>query len=276
MRIWLRAAIMVFPWLLMVSGSGKELRVVSLSPALTEIVFQLGRGDWLVGRTTACRYPEAVKEVPAIGDFGNPLLEKLIAARPDLVLTGALMNPRLRHSFDSLGIKSASLDTKSIADYLANLVELGKLLDCEEVAAEEVARMKKGLDEFSAKYRELSQEQRPKVMIVVWDNPLMTCGSKSFLNDCINYAGGRNIAASVDADYFYCSLEWMVREKPEVIIFPAIKASRRDELKRNRTWMTLPAVVNDRFYCDIDENLFFIPGPRLLEAIAVMEQCIHP
>jgi iron complex transport system substrate-binding protein len=258
------------------AGAGeKKLRVVSLAPSLTETIFQLGRGDWLVGRTTACKYPEAVKKIPVIGGFGSPSFEKIVASRPDVVVACFLQNPILIKKFKAMNIKLYILKTRKIEDYLMNVITLGNILDCKSAAKAEIKRVQNGLRGFEDKYKHIPTEKRAKVLLMIWDAPLMTCGNKSFLNDCISYAGGYNVAAEQNKDYFKSSLEWMIKQTPDVVMFPAMKENKFQEMKKHEGWSSLPAVKNNRFYYDIDEDLFFTPGPRILKSIAIMEKCIQ-
>lgn len=248
-------------------------RVISLSPSLTELVFHLGKGNALVGRTSACDYPPEAKNVEVVGGFGKPSIEKLLSLKPDVVVASALADPALVSSIQRFGIKFYRLPSKSIDDYYRAVATLGEVLHCENRAAAEIARIKKGLGEFAATNSK-NKFKRPKVYLEIWDRPYMTVGKKSFINDLINYAGGRNIAGALDKAYFNCSVEWIITSNPEVIICPAMKTGREADILHRRGWSGISAVRNHRVYVGLNDDLIYRLGPRILEGIALLRSII--
>jgi len=254
-------------------GEGKkEIRVVSLSPCLTELIFHLGEGDKLVGRSSACDYPEKAKKVESVGAFGKPSLEKLISVNPTVVVASALADPAVKPSIEELGIKFILLPGKSIEDYYSSVQKLGEILNCREKAEKEIRRFKTQL----GKYRKESDKSRkPKVYMEIWDRPYMTVGKRSFINDLIKYAGGNNIAAKRNEAYFNCSVEWIISSNPEVIICPAMKTGREADVKKRQGWSNIKAVKNGRIYVDLNDDLIYRLGPRTLEGIKLLNKLIH-
>jgi len=205
-------------WLLFTAGSAnfaeaaEAQRVISLSPCLTEIVFHLGGGEQLVGRTSACDYPPNTKNVELVGGFGKPSLEKLVSLKPDVVVASALVDPAVGSAISRLGIKFHLLPTNSIEDYYHAVETLGRILGRGKKASAEIARVRNGLRRF-AELNAASKLKRPRVYMEIWDRPFMTVGKKSFINDLINYAGGENIAGRLDHSYFNCSVEWIITSR---------------------------------------------------------------
>ncbi|NOY75378.1 MAG: cobalamin-binding protein [Kiritimatiellaeota bacterium] len=249
------------------------LRVVSLSPCLTELVFHLGKGNLLVGRTSACDYPEDAKKVEVVGGFGKPSLEKLLTLKPDVVIASALADPALVSSIKRFGIDFHLLPTKSIEDYYVSVATLGKILHCEKKAFAEIARVGKGLRRF-AKLNAEKGFKRPSVYLEIWDRPYMTVGKKSFINDLITYAGGENIAGKLNQAYFNCSVELIITSDPEVIICPAMKTGREADVESRRGWKRISAVREHRVYVDLNDDLIYRLGPRILEGVELLRSLI--
>ncbi len=257
-----------------VFGNEKEkLRVVSLSPCLTELIFHLGEEEHLIGRSSACDYPEGAKQIESAGGFGKPSLEKLISLKPTVVIASALANPAIQKSIEQFGIKFYLLPGKSIDDYFQTVRILGKILNCEEKAKKEIKRVKSGLAKF-AKMNKALKKQPPRIYMEIWDKPYMTIGKKSFINDLIEYAGGQNIAKDQNEDYFNCSVEWIITSNPEIIICPAMKTAREADVKSRNGWKNISAVKNDRIYVELNDDLIYRLGPRILEGIELLRTII--
>jgi len=258
------------------AGDGKKTRVVSLSPCLTETIFKLGAGDSLVGRTSACDYPAEARKVEVVGGFGKPSIEKVLSVKPDLVVASALADPAVKTTLERVGIKFLMLPTKSIDDYYSTVKVLGDALGCRKAAAAEVERVRSGLAAFAEKNKRAVERgwKPPRVYLEIWDKPYMTVGKRSFINDLITYAGGRNIAADRDEDYFNCSQEWIIRADPEVIICPAMKTGRVADVLGRRGWGGVSAVSRKRIYVDLNDDLIYRLGPRILEGVALLRRIL--
>lgn len=254
----------------------EKKKVISLSPNITETIFHLGGGDTLVGRSSACDYPEEAKKLAVTGGFGAPSLEKIALMQPDIVITSTLKDMNMRKSIENLGIKFYLLPMESIDDYLKGVKELGLLLDCKGKADEEITRIEKGLESYRQKAEKTPFEKRPLVYLEIWDNPTMTVGKISFINDIITLAGGRNIAGEKDRSYFSCSREWVLLSRPDVIICPAMKDERVADIKKRPGWDEIPAIKNSRIYVNINQNLIYRLGPRILDGIGLLRKCFYP
>lgn len=217
-------------FLLVLTADATE-RVVSLTPNLTELIFALKQEDQLVGRSSACDYPEAVKKIPVAGDFAKPSLEPLAALRPTLVISEATRGLQHATAIRNLGIKFASFSSVSIADYIKNIASLGILLDCQKNAEDLIKQTEAELKKLRSTLPPL--EQRPKVMILISDSPLITVGRESFINEMIELAGGRNIGIVREENYFTCSLEYLVEQQPDILIMAPHMASGIKQLREN-------------------------------------------
>ncbi len=230
-------------------------RVVSLSPALTELVFHLGCGEMLVGRSDACDYPAAAQALPIAGRFASPYLEKIISLRPDLLITNDLINPGISAIFIQHGIEVLLLPAATLADYRQSVVCLGERLHSDRAAAE----LQRVDDFLSSAPPSLDL----KILWVIWDSPLMVGGASSLPDEIIRLCGAKNLAGSIPQAYCKCAFEWLWENQPDIIIW---SGPERD-LPGDRLWRPLRAVQANRVIRDLREEILLRPGPRLLEGI---------
>ena len=255
-------------------GAGKPVRVVSLGPSITEIIYQLGKGDCLVGRSSACDYPAAALKVPVVGNFGGPFVERLAAVKPDYVLVTALKDKGARKTLESLGAKVLMLPVRTLEDYTISVKIIGEALGCPEAAAAEIARFNGAVAGFRAQAEKIPLERRPKVYLEVWHRPLQTCGGKTFINEMIECAGGVNIAAGEQREYFACSEEWILKRNPDIIISPGMGSGKSGQVSGRRGWGEIDAVKHNRIYTGLDQSSIFRLGPRTVDGIAIFKKCI--
>ena len=255
---------------------GKNVRVVSLSPNMTETVFALGKEDCLVGRSNVCNYPEAAKKIPIAGHFGKPNLERVIALKPDYIISSALQDKDMIKRFEQFNIKVLFLPAKSFDDYFKTLRTLGGILNCQEKAELICRQTREKLKNFKEAADKIPETEKKKVLFVIWDMPLMTIGKDSFITDMIGLAGGVSVTAKHRKAYFTCSLEWILANPPDILIFPKIPAQRARELVTRPGWKTLDAVKKNRIYYNINPDLLCRMGPRTIEGIRQLQKIFYP
>lgn len=250
-------------------------RVVSLAPNLTEAIFSIDGGKYLVGRSTASNYFDPASDITVVGDFGIPSIEKLLLVKPDYVVASSLKQPSIKQTLQNMGVKLIILPTKHIEQYFNALDKLGKIMGLEKEAKKEKGRLKKGLNKFKKRNKKIPEKKKPKVFWVVSGSPLMTIGSESFINEYINYAGGKNIAKNESRGYFNISTEWVIYHSPEVIIAPNQGEKFLENLKSKSGWKDIPALKNNKVFTNLDSNLIYLLGPNMLEAIELLHNCIY-
>jgi len=261
--------ILTFLWcLIALSVCGAEgQKIASLSPALTELICYLGGSAQLVARSTACNYPETVKALPAAGDFAIPSLETLAALQVDTVVADTLVDPKVKESIEALKIKFILLPLTSLADYKQAVLTLGAELDKTAVAEAEVAKLEKFMLENPV------PENPVPVLVVIWNNPLMSCGKKSFINEFLSLAGGKNIFAAENTAFFSCSLEAVLMAEPEKIIYPCHDGKALD-LSILNPYVSIPAIKNQQIYGIKDADLLCRISPRWPQSVALLKQII--
>lgn len=270
MKKWLP---LLFIAALAFTAAGEKIKVVSLSPAMTEIVCQLGGGELLVGRSSACDYPEAVKRLPVMGNFANPSLERIAAAAPTLLVTDVFQDVGVRKSIEKLGIEVVESPLQSLADYRAAVKLLGARIGRAAEAEQELARLDRTLEALKTRREARADRPKPAILFMIWHDPVMTPGRKSFITELIELAGGASIGAAENRDYFRCSPEWIVRSQPQIIIYPG-NMGDDGTFAPPPSWRNLPAVKNGKVFRPANPDIYLRLGPRVTAALTELEQII--
>ncbi len=247
------------------------VKIASLSPNLTEMVFLLGKGDRLAGRTIHCDYPEEAKKIKVVGSFGKAFPEQLIASGAKIVITSTVRTQSDEAMLRKAGIRRIVIPDSSFEHYYSALKTLGELLDCRERAQTEIEKAKRTLEQIRKKTDEIPVEKRPAVLVMISASPVVTAGKRSFINDMIQLAGGKNVAGNIDRDYFSCSPEWIMLHPPDIIILCRMDNGKTiPDLKKNPLFSSLKAVRNNRVLRDLDPALLYRLGPRTFQGIRLM------
>ena len=189
-------------------------RVVSLSPAVTEIIYALGAQDILVGRTDFCEYPAEALDIPSIGGISNLNIESIMSRDPDLVISGSMVGKKVTDQMDAMGIPMVCVIEKPHFEALYdNIAAIGKLVNKEREADSLNNMLRDRVNNLSP----LTSHLSPCYYVVGFGaSGNFTAGGNTFINDIIRMAGGRNIAEDIDGWSY--SLEALVQEDPDYII----------------------------------------------------------
>lgn len=246
-------------------------RIVSLSPNLTEIIFQLGQEHLLVGRSSSCNYPPEAEKLPVAGDYGRIFTESILALEPTLVVAEKTWDDSIPSTLRRYKIRHHIFTCYALDDYLKIIAGLGELLNCRKRADEIIADTRKSLEQLLAEAQKIPREKRPRVLLIISESPIVTAGKLNFINDMIESAGGFNIAASLERRHFTpVSPEWIIREQPDILIMPGATPERVRSFTENPAFKELPAVKNGRILTQIDPDLLFRLGPRTLDGIRLL------
>lgn len=249
-------------------------RIVSLSPAGTEILCGIGAMDQIVARTDFCDFPPEVTQKPSVGGFSAETLsvETILFYKPDFVYGAYGMHDGISRILEQAGIPVYLSNVNSAADVLNEICIIGNLTGHTE---ESLDLYKKLRQIFSGVENAVSGSERPAVYYEVWSSPFMSAGSKSYIANLIESAGGTNIFSDTAEPYPLVSEEFIILKKPEIIIVPDINGETGESIKSRRGWSSVPAVKNGRIYL-AESDVLSRPGPRIAEALVMLAQMIHP
>ncbi|MBR4255270.1 MAG: ABC transporter substrate-binding protein [Lentisphaeria bacterium] len=236
--------------------------VVSLSPALTELVCHLGREDRLIARSTACDWPESVKSLPTAGDFAEPELERILAMKPALVVSNEFVNPKDADALRQAGIAVELHPCDGFDDYREWVARMGCLLDCPDEAGTELKRADARIAEFESDLK-IAPGKPLRALYVIWDSPLLTAGADSLPDAVGRLAGLENIVKS-EKGYPSISLEFVLKEDPDVIVWFA----HGKDWKSNPSWSGIRAIRQGHVLIPRDDSALLRPGPRIFDGIA--------
>lgn len=256
-------------------------RLVSLSPGITETLFALDLGGRVVGVTRYCTYPPEARRLPQVGGFLDPNYELLLALRPDLILLTPFHRD-LWPELERLGMRYEVVGQDTVADIRDSILKLGALCGRQEQAGALAVEMDRRLADAAAR-----AATRPRVRVLMTTgremeaqqlNEIYAISSGSFLSDLLGIAGGENCVTGKIAEYPALSAEGILQLNPDVIIEFGETASEEASAAALASWQSLSglkAVRRGRVHY-LGGPQYTIPGPRILETLAALEQCLVP
>ena len=249
-------------------------RIISIAPSVTEILYALGLEQRVVGRSDYCDYPPEVRQKPGVGELINPNIETIVSLHPDLVIGTPEINKisvadeLVRFHIPLYGVHIQTLD-----DVLRSLKDVGTLTGASTEANVLVRSLQQRREVV---LRRVAGLPRPRVLYLIWYNPISVPGKGTYLTDLISEAGGESISGDLLQDWAQMSLEEIVRRDPEIILIPT-NNENSPELERLRTWpgwSRTTAARTNRIVRVGDEASR--PGPRLFDALEEFARILHP
>ncbi|MFC0254563.1 cobalamin-binding protein [Massilia consociata] len=241
------------------------MRVISMSPHVTELLFAAGGGDRIVGTVSYSDYPEAAKSIPRIGSNREIDLERVIAMKPDLVVAWMHNNSeRQIEMVRRLGVPVFLSDPQTLESIPEKVGRLGQLMGTELVANAAAAELRRQLAGLRSRYA-----GRPTVRTFyqVWDKPLYTLSGRHIITDALRLCGGENIFAKLTVTAPIVSVESVLQADPEAIIGTAEKNYGGVALWK--PYATLTATRNDNLFT-VDGDLLNRAGPRMIAGTAIL------
>jgi iron complex transport system substrate-binding protein len=258
-------------------------RIVSLSPAVTEIVYALGRGGNVAGVTSHCFYPPDAAQKTKVGDWLNTNPEAVVALKPDLVIVSS-MESALADHLKGLGLRCLVVKQDSVADILQSIADIGAAC----AAPEQARALTKSIRDHLHRIETLvAGGARPRVMVSVGRDytskamdQVYIAGKDCFYSELVRIAGGENVFQEEGFPYPAVSGEGIMQLNPDVIldIVPERDAQRLDDRGLLAAWKSLPevtAVRNGHIYV-LDGDYIAVPGPRLVRALDDIARMLHP
>lgn len=256
-------------------------RIVSLVPALTEMLFAIGAGPQVVAVSSYDEFPPEVKSLPQVGALLDPDMERILALRPDLVVSygsqtdmqAQLARAKIRvFSYRHAGLNGVFTTLKDLGQ------AVGRTADSERLSRE----IRSGLDAIQARVR---GHLKPRTLLVFERDPaslrgVYVSGGVGFLHDMLGIAGGVNVFADVARESVQPSVETLLARAPEVIL--EVRATgllaAADVTQAKRVWGALgsvPAVQRGRIQILTGDHLV-VPGPRVVQGTEAFARALHP
>jgi len=248
-------------------------RIIPLAPSLTEILFALGAGDSVVGVIDYADYPPEAGGKPTVGGGVDPNLEVIVTLRPDLVLIAADANRwETLIQLEQLQIPVFGVKSVGVEGVLASILKVGEAVGRQPQAEGLIAHMRRRMAAVSQKVSVLA---RPRVLYVVWIDPLIVAGGETVIDDLINLAGGANIVRT--AGFPRYSLEELVIDPPDVILLALDRGGLHhgEALRRLPVWREVRPVREGAVRV-LDAGLMSRPGPRIVDAVELLARLLHP
>ncbi|MGE5098548.1 MAG: ABC transporter substrate-binding protein [Deltaproteobacteria bacterium] len=245
-------------------------RIVSLNPATTEILFAIGAGPRLVGRSQYDVFPDSAKLVPSVGAALRPNIEAVLATHPDLVVLYASEDNRpAADRFRQAGIQTVAFKNDSIAQFARDARLLGRVTGDSARAATLVDSVMATLERVRTATAGLPH---PTVLIHAWDRPIIVIGGGSFLSELLAIAGARNVYADIHAPSAAVTLEDIVTRNPDYVLASPVAAPK---MRASESWNAIPAVRAGKVLV-YDTVLVGRPSVSLGAAAVSLANLIHP
>jgi len=248
-------------------------RIVSLTPALTEILFALGAGDRVVGVTQYCNYPPAARTKPKVGGYVNPSVESVLALRPDLVVVSP--GPGNRDAALAMrraGLRIEIVPAETLEESLAAIELVARFAGTETKGRDLAAAVRARLDAVAAR---VAGAPRVRTLFCVQTDPIIAAGRDTLPSQLLEVAGGTNVIAA--PRYPRLDVEAATAARPDLILQSRMDLATGDPHAEDafwKRWPSIPAVANGRVVV-LPDDLTLRPGPRVADAAEELAAILH-
>jgi cobalamin transport system substrate-binding protein len=255
-------------------------RIVSLIPAVTEMIFATGRGARVVGVSDYDKYPPEVSGLTKVGGLLDPSVERILGLKPDLVVVYNTQ-VELKQRLERADIPYFSYQHRALADVTMTVRAIGARIGSIDRADTLAAQMERSI---AAIRESVANLPHPRTMLVFERDAsslrnISASAGYGFLHDMLEAAGGEDLFGDIKRESVQATTEMILARKPDVIIELRYGANVvKDPAHELQTWNTLssvPAVKNHRIYL-LTGDEFVVPGPRVVDAIRRIAETLHP
>jgi iron complex transport system substrate-binding protein len=254
-------------------------KIIVLAPSALEIIDGLGATELVVevynsSVTPGEPLPEGFK---GVGDVYGLNIERIAELNPDILITITGGPEDDYQKVRELGIEIYRvIDVKGIEGVYDEIANISKIIGLEDKGKELVSELKKEVDKIYNQIKDLSDEQRPRVFYEVWNDPLMSAGADTFINDLIEKSGGVNILSEDNlTGWPEYSVEKLIEKNPDVIIAPMSLAADSSVITGDERFSSIDAVTSGRVYV-VPDNPISRPNQNLIKALQMLSKAIHP
>jgi cobalamin transport system substrate-binding protein len=255
-------------------------RIVSLIPAVTEMLFAIGAGPQIAAVSSFDTFPADVKKLPRVGALIDPDVEKILSLHPDLVVVFSTQT-NLREQLARAKIPTYVYSHAGLSDVFTTMREIGARAGRERAADELARTVESRIDALRTR---VAAQPKPRTLIVFDREKLAlrgiyASGGVGFIHDMVAAAGGDNVFSDVKQQAVQATAELILARRPDVILElradPLDAAARAKEIGAWDTLSSLPAVRSSRVYLIADQRTV-VPGPRVAEGVELIARTLHP
>jgi iron complex transport system substrate-binding protein len=262
------------------NADARPARIVSLIPAVTEMLFAIGAGPQVVAVSSFDEYPAEVLKLPRVGALLDPDLERILSLRPDLVMVYE-SQVDLRRQLERASIPTFLYKHAGLPDITVTIQSVGARVGHDTEAAAIVRRIDGQLADIR---RRVAARPRVKTMLVFGRDSMAlrgiyASGGVGFINDMLGIAGAENVFGDVRQQAVQATTELILARAPEVIVEmrpgQMTDDQRRKEIGVWKTLSSVPAVRSERVTILTDQRTV-VPGPRVAEGTEIIARAVHP
>ncbi|MBM3708289.1 MAG: ABC transporter substrate-binding protein [Actinobacteria bacterium] len=261
-----------------VSLENTAKKIIVFTPSALEILDAIGAIDYVIGVDNwSIDFGEPLAAgFEGFGDFQSLNMEKITASDPDIIIGLIGWAEADIQKLNELGIKIYIVDANTIDEVYTDIINMGQLTGMQKEAQELKVELEKKVNAVTEKVKDISQEQKPKVFYEVWNDPLMSAGSDTFINEFIEKAGGINIVTADGlSGWPEYSVENLIQNNPDVIIAPMSLAPDADVIISDARFSSVNAVINKKVYI-VPDNPVSRPSQNIIKGLEMFAQAIHP
>lgn len=247
-------------------------KVITLAPNLTELLFELGMGEKIIGNTNYCNFPDSAKNIEKVADILTVNLEKIISLQPDLIFITAEGNSKSEYNkLLDLGFKVFVSNPRNFNGIKKTILDMGKIFDVSDSAQAIVNKWDRKIESVRNTHDLLVFNS---VMFLISTNPIFSVGKTSFVHEILTFAGLANITADSKVNYPMLNREEILIKNPDfILLYETNNNDVKKLLDEYPEWHTLSAIINNRVFY-INADLFSRPGPRFVDAVEELNRLV--
>jgi iron complex transport system substrate-binding protein len=255
--------------------NASPVRIISLAPSITEVLYYLGLEDRVVGVTKFSYYPPEAAKKPSVGSYVNLNVEKILSLTPDLVIgTMDGNNPGIVDLLEQANIPVYIVNPRRVREAISTVSVIGEICGVRKRANQLFSELKRRIEYVAEKTLSL---KKPLVFMQINVKPIMSVNKNTIHHDVIGLAGGINMTQNEPITYPRISIEEVITRKPAVIIISSMERGGKFEGSRKSwlKWPGIPAVKMGRVHL-IESDLVDRASPRIVKGLEIMARMIHP
>lgn len=274
--------------IIVIDGLGNEVtlkkpaeKVIVFAPSSLETVDALGGMDKVIGvdNWSVDNNESLAEGFEGFGDYQGFNMEKIVEADPDLLIVLSGNPPEDIARVKEYGIPVYIAEVGSLEYVYSEILNIGKMLDLEDKAVQTNDELRSQVEEIYSKVKDLGEDEKPKVFYMVYNDPLWSAGSGTFIDDLIAYAGGLNIVSTdgIEGHAEY-SVEKLIENNPDIIIAGdggMYDAKTSDFILEDERFASVAAVINGDVYI-VTENYIVRPNQNSITGLIMLATAIHP